>query len=517
MSITASPATSAAVDQAAFGDDALDAVESWLATTDHRRLGRIHLGVALLAGALGAVLLAVVGQRLDAAARGVLGTGSWLGESTAAGFSFSRIFNAAQTGLVVVVGMPMFLALASIVVPRQIGATRLAFPRLHAFVVWSYVMGVSLFATSFLVRTGPPTVDIFGSTGTLVTGVQANKATDLFIASLALIAISTLLGFINIFTTVLTHRAAGLSLDLVRPFTWASFVTAAVSIITIPAHLSGLLLLYIDQHFGGTFGSTEGSELVWSHLVRFTTRPDMYLLLVPVLGIVGEIIVSRTGRPLLGGPFAAYLVGTAAALSLFAWLGGGTAGDSFLQPTNRWFTSLIVIPVALLVLVWLGSLAGGFKPDVSLLGAVGVPLLLVLAAVNVLIAAARGLDGLSQGPIWTISQIFVLAIGLPVVAGVIGIGELAPIALGRSLPKQVAGLAGLAALGGAVLGTVGLAALANRESPTSSAPALSALVLLGGLLLAAALALTLLGLLGAERLPGSTDASHLVPFGSENF
>jgi cytochrome c oxidase subunit I len=516
MSITASPATSAAVDQAAFGDDALDAVESWVATTDHQRLGRIHLGATLLAGTVGAVLMAFVGQRLDAALRGALGTGSWLGESDAAGFSFSRIFNAAQTGLVVVVAVPMFLALASIVVPRQIGASRLAFPRLHSFVVWSYLMGAALYITSFLLVTGPPTVNIFGSSANLITGKQANKATDLFIGALALITISTLLGFINIFTTVLTHRRAGLSLNLVRPFTWASFVTAAVSIITIPAHLSGLLLLFIDQHFGGTFGSTEGSELVWSHLIRFTSRPDMYLLLIPVLGLVGEIIVSRTGRSLLGGPAASYLVGGAGALSLFAWLGGGTAVDTFLQPTNRWFTSLVVIPVALLVLVWLGSLAGGFKPDVSLLGALGVPLLLVLAAVNVLVAAARGLDGLSQGPVWTIGQVFLLAIALPVVAGVFGIAELAPLALGRSLPKPIAGLAGLSALGGAVLGSVGIAILANRDNATSSAPAISVLVLLGGLGLAAGLALTLLGLLGASRSSGSNDASHLVPFTEEN-
>jgi cytochrome c oxidase subunit I len=516
MSITASPATSAAVDQAAFGDDALDVVESWVATTDHRRLGRIHLGATLLAGTVGAVLMAFVGQRLDAALRGALGSGSWLGESGAAGFSFGRIFNAAQTGLVVVVAVPMFLALASIVVPRQIGATRLAFPRMHSFVVWSYLMGAALYITSFLLVTGPPSVNIFDTASNLITGKQANKATDVFLGALALITISTFLGFINIFTTVLTHRRAGLSLQLVRPFTWASFVTAAVSIITIPAHLAGLLILYIDQHFGGTFGSTEGSEFVWSHLVRFTTRPDMYLLVIPALGLVGEIVVSRTGRPLLGGSVPSYLVGIAGAFSLFAWLGGGTAVDTFMQPTNRWFTSLIVLPIALLILVWLGSLAGGFKPDVSLLGALGVPLLLVLAAVNVLIAAARGLDGLTQGAPWLIGQTFLLAIALPVVAGVFGIAELAPLALGRSLPKPLAGLAGLSALGGGVLGAVGFAALANRDNATSSAPGLSALVLVGGLGLAAGLGLTLLGLLGASRLPGSDDAAHLVPFIEEN-
>ena len=522
MSITVSPATSAAVDQAVFpgdsfaasADDSFVGVESWLATTDHHRLGRIHLATTLLLGTVSAVLFGFIAHRIDRAARGVLGTGVWLGGDPAKAFSFGRILPAAQMGLLVVVVAPMFVALASIVIPRQIGASRLAFPRMHAFVVWSYLMGAALFVVSFLVADGPPVVNVLDDTRFLANGAQANKATDMLIAALGLIAVSTLLGAVNIFTSVLTHRRAGLSLDLVRPFTWASFVTSAMAILTTPVYLVGLLLLYVDQHFGGTFASTAGSEVVWSHMIRLSTRPDMYLLLIPVLGLVGEIIVSRTGKALLGGPVAAYLVGLAGAFSLFAWMGGATAGNSFIQPTSRWTTSLIVIPVALLVLVWLGSLAGGLKPDVSLLGAVGVPLLLVLAAVNVLVAGARGLSA-DQGVFWNIGQIVLLGVGVPVLAGVAGLAELSPVAFGRTIPKPLAGLATLAALGGAALTVLGFAGLANRNDLTKAAPALSAVVLLGALLLAGALALTLLGLLGASRSGGSTNAAHLLPFSEE--
>lgn len=515
MSITVSPATTAAVEQTAFADDALGAVESWLATTDHRRLGRVHLAATLLVGAVSAALFGLVAQRVDAAVRGALGTGSWLGEDALKAFSFDRIFKASQMGLIVLVVAPMFIALASIVVPRQIGANRLAFPRLYSFVVWSYLMGAGLFVASFCVADGPPAINILdSSTGNLVTGQQANKATDLLLASLMLVAVSTLLGAINLFTTVLTHRRAGLSLDLVRPFTWATFVTSALTVLTTPVYLAGLFLLYIDQHFGGTFGTTEGSDVVWSHMIRFTTRPEMFLVVIPVLGIAGEIIVSRTGRALVGGPVAAYLVAVAGACSLFAWLGGSTAANTFVQPTSRWFTSLIVIPVGLLALVWLGSLAGGLKPDVALLGAVGVPLLLVLGAVNVLIAGTRGLDA-NQGTFWQIGQVALLAIGIPVLAGVGGIAELSPIAFGRSLAKPVAGLAILAALGGAALTIVGFAGLANRNDLAKSAPALSIIVLLGGLMLAGALALTLLGLLGSSRSNGSSADAHLLPFSEE--
>jgi cytochrome c oxidase subunit I len=514
MSLTVSPATTAAVEQAAFADDHVSAAESWLTTTDHHRLGRLHLGVAMLLGAAGALLFGFYAQRADAAIRGVLGTGSWLGEDAAAGFSFARISGAAQMGLMVVVAGPMLLALASIVVPRQIGSNRLAFPRLYSFVVWSYLIGAGLFVASFAIVDGPPSIDITGSIGGVLNGRPANRATDLLIASLALIAISTLLGAINLFTTVLTHRRAGLSLDQVRPFAWSSFVFSAVSIISTPVYLVGLLLLYIDQHFGGTFSASEGSDVVWSHMIGFATRPEIYLLMIPVLGLVGEIIVSRTGRSLLGGPTSAYLVAVAGLFSLFAWLGGNSAANSFIQPTSRIHTSLIVIPIGLLALLWLGSLAGGLKPDVSLLGVLGVLALLVLGAVNVLIAAVRGLDA-TQGSVWTIGQVFLLAVAVPVLAVVTGLAELGPIALGRSMPKPLAGLAGLAALGGGALSVLGFAGLANRNDPNEASPALSIIVLLGSFLIAGALALALLGLLGASRSKGSTDAGHLLPYTEE--
>jgi cytochrome c oxidase subunit I len=511
MSVTVSPATTAAVEQAAFGD--VSVAESWLTTTDHRRLGRLHLGAALALGAVGAVLFAFVAQRVDAAVRGTLGTRAWLGESPDAGFSFGRILSASQMGLLLVVVGPMFLALASIVIPQQIGSTRLAFPRLHAFVVWSYLVGAALFVASFVIIDGAPSVNLLDSSpANLITGKAVNRATDLLLASLAVVALSTLLGAINIFTTVLTHRRAGLSLEQVRPFTWASFVTASLSILTLPVYVAGLLLLYIDQHFGGTFGGTEGSNVVWSHMLGLTTRPDFYLLLIPAVGLVGEVVVSRTRKPLLGGPVAAYLVALAGALTLLAWLGGSTAADSFIQPTSRWFTSLIVIPLGLLALVWLGSLAGGLKPDVSLV-ILGVPLLLVLGAVNVLIAGARGFDA-SQGAFWNVGQIVLLGVGIPVLAGVAGIAELGPIFGGRFVPKPIAGLAGLSALGGAAAIVVGFAAMANRNDTTKSAPALSIVVAIGGLLLAGAFALTLLGLL-APGQNESTDVSHLQPNSSE--
>ena len=116
---------------------------------------------------------------------------------------------------------------------------------------------------------------------------------------------------------------------------------------------------------------------------------------------------------------------------------------------------------------------------------------------------------------WTIGQVVLLAVAIPVLAGVAGISELSALALGRSIARPVAGLATLAALGGGVLTIVGFAALANRNDQSSSAPALSALMMLGGLLLAGALGITLLGLLSASRTKGSTNAAHLLPFSEE--
>ena len=496
MTLTASPTTASVVDEAVFADLAATTTDTWFTTTDHRRVGQLLMSAVLGVAVVGAALSGLLGQKVDAAIGGRLSDGSWLGSDSLRALSFNRLFMAHGMGLVFLVVSPLFLGLATIAVPAQIGSARMAFPRLQAFVLWGYLMGTALFVASFVVGDGPPAFDAFLA-NPLSGATKANRATDMLIGSLMVLTIVTLAGAVNIVTTVLTQRRAGLTMDQVRPFTWAAFVTSGITLISTPVFLAGLFLVYIDQHFGGGLFNGAGGPRIWAHAVWLFGRPDAYLLLLPALGIASDIVANRAGKALVGGPAAKHLLTAFGVLSLAAWTGGGELANAVIQPTSRWQTGLVALPAALLVLVWLGTLAKGVKPDVTLLFVAGFVIVAGLCAVNVVVAAIRGLTDPNAQLAWQVGQTRTLLIGAPLIALLGGVIEFSPIASGRKLLQGLSGLAGLAVLGGVVLWGVAISGLGYQSAFDSANDFLSIVALVGGLLLAGGVALMILNLLAS--------------------
>ena len=496
MTLTASPTTTAAVDQAVFDDLAATTADTWFTTTDHRRVGSLLMGAVLGVTVVGAALSGLLGQKIDAAIGGRLSGATWLGSDSTGALSFNRLFSAYGMGMVYLVITPLFLALATIAVPAQIGSARMAFPRLQAFVLWGYLMGAALYVTSFVIGDGPPVFDVFLK-DPLSGATKANRATDMLLGSLMLLAVVTIAGAVNIVTTVLTQRRAGLPMEAVRPFTWSAFITSGVTLITTPVFLAGLFLVYIDQHFGGGLFNGAGGPRIWVHTVWLFGRPDAYLLLLPALGIASEIVSARAGKALVGGPAGKHLLTAFGVLSLAAWTGGSELADAVIQPTSRWQTGLIALPAALLVLVWLGTLAQGVKPDITLLFVAGFVVVAGLCAVNVIVAAIRGLTDPSAQIAWQVGQTRALLVGAPLIALLGGVVEFSPIAFGRKLMQGLSGLAGLAVLGGVVLLGAAISGLGYQRAFDSANDFLSLVALIGGLLVAAGVGLLILNLLAS--------------------
>jgi cytochrome c oxidase subunit 1 len=514
MTLTASPTTTAAVDQVVFDDLTATTADTWFTTTDHRRVGSLLLGAVLAVALVGSALSGLLGQKIDAAVGGRLSSSTWMGADQDGGLSFYRLFTAHGMGMIFLVITPLFLALATIAVPAQIGSARMAFPRLQAFVLWGYLAGAALYVASFLIVDGPPAVDVL--LGNPVSGAAvANRATDMLLGSLMLLAVVILAASVNVVTTVLTHRRAGLTLEQVRPFTWSAFVTCAITLLTTPVFLAGLFLVAIDQHFGGGLFNGAGGPRIWVHSVWLFSRPDAYLLLLPALGIASDIVSARAGRPLIGGRASKHLLTAFGVLSLAAWTSGGELANAVVQPTSRWQTGLVAIPAALLVLVWLGTMAKGVRPDVSLLFVAGFVIVAGLCAVNVVVAGIRGISDPSAQAAWGVGQTRTLLIGAPLIALLGGIVELSPIAYGRKLLQGLSGLAALAVIGGVVLSGVAVVGLGYQSSFDAANDLLSIVALVGGLLVAAGIALLVLDLLastfgGRGALVG-TDSSEAAP------
>lgn len=493
MTLTAPSSTSSAVDSAVFGNDV--AAADWISTADHRRVGQLHLGFVLAMAAAAAVVGFVVHGSL-----GDLFTLSASGRS-----SLDALFAAHENAWSVLVGLPLWIAIGSLVVPGQIGAGRMAFPRLQSLSLWGWVFGAATFVSASLVENGPSTFTVTSSAAATASG-PANKATDLLLASLILVTLATLAGALNLVATVVTERRPGLTFGALRPLTWSIFVTSALLLITLPAFIAGLFLVYLDQHFGGTLFTAEGSQHVWVHLVWMWGRPEAFLIGIPAAGVVADVIVARTGRPLLGGSVANWLILAAAALSLGVWTGGDAIASAVVVPTSRIVTGLVLIPLGLLLLVVIGSVRGGLRPNVSLLFALGVILALATGAVLVAVAGAKDVVGGNSAFFgFGLTNLVVFGVGIIGAAG--ALVEHAPDIYGRPLIPAGAGLAGLALIAGVLLSGVGPAVAAFSDS-TDTLQNMNVVAAAGKALVAAGAVLLIVSIVGsALRRPSASEGA----------
>jgi len=475
---------------------------SILTTADHRRLGRLYIGFALLFLLAGGIVGGLL--QVELAGSGVQVTGN----------AFARLFSFHATVTPLLFLAPLWVGVATAVVPGQIGARDLAFPRLQAFALWSYVVGGGVVVAAYIVGS-PRGAGLTLSVPVRVAGASST-ATDLWIAGLAVVSIAALVAAVNLLATIVTLRADGMPFSSLPLFSWATFATAAVLVVAIPTFLGGLLLLYLDQHFGGSFFAvgTRGTQQVWQHLLWLFGRPEVYLLTLPGLAVASEIVETQTGRPLVNRNVAMGALGGFAILSLGAWAAGASASTAVVLPTYSALTALVAAPAGVLVLLWLGTLREGRpKPNVTLFYVVAWLLLVLFGVANTIIAAAAKVNA---GTAWSTGHLHVVVLGAPVLLGFAAVHHYAPRIWGRALHQGMGGLEVLLLLGGFLV--MGLADyllgydgapwhVADLINPKSSWLALeklgtagAALVLLGTLVFVANVARTVAGGRGAEEV-----------------
>lgn len=414
---------------------------NWLTTGDHKRLGRLYL--------LGGLLSVVVGALLGAYFLSPAGAETphlWTA-------SASRTASAAVTAILVI-GLPAaWLGLMTYVVPLQIGATRIGLPRLQSLSVWTFFAGGLVAALGYTIDR--PAQISLGSAlpGAAAEGVPANTATELLIVGLVLIGLATFLGAIGVATTILNHRADAMTLAKMPVFAWTSLATALVLVVSTPVFLGGLALLWVDQHYGGTFfAGGAGALRVWQHHLWVFGRPEVFLVAVPALGVLSDAVATAAGRPLVGFSVARGAVTFAVFWSLVAWATPFSALSSAVVPTPTLGTALIALPAAVIALSWLGSVGLG-KPAAlaGVLYAAGLVVVLALAAGMTVLAAIGGVESSLAAEAFSNAQISVLIVGAGLLGLTGGIAHWSPKIGGKVAPLGLAALQVLLLVGGALL------------------------------------------------------------------
>ena len=338
------------------GDTASRPVPGTLLTTgDHKRLGLLFLygGVAsLLAASIsGLIFFAING-----------GPAVWTGNQ-------SRL-SSVTTSAALIIGIPaLWIGLATYVMPLQIGATRLALPRMHNLALWVYGAGGALTTVGYLADDRPINSLASSIPARAFRGNPAADVTQLIVVGLLLIGVAIFLCAVSLLTTVLNRRAEGLRLTYLPLFSWSTLATSTVLVLATPVFIAGLALLYFDLHYGGTlFGRGVAAERIWEHSLWVIGHPFGLLFAAAAVGIFGDIVSTHTGRPLVGFPAARVAAIAAPLLTLFLWAGDVSVLRSPFGPVATLGGIVVGAPLALGLLTWAGTLKQGkirFHPSLA--------------------------------------------------------------------------------------------------------------------------------------------------------
>ncbi|MEY2472932.1 MAG: cytochrome c oxidase subunit [Actinomycetota bacterium] len=405
-----------------------------LNTADHKRIGQVQIVVSLLA-------LAVAGSAAIAV-RAMASSG------TVDHFDALSSLDHALAG--VFVALPLWFGIATVITPLQIGSNRLAFPKLSVAALWTLIGGMVLVIAGYTrTPSNPAGRSVFSPVplpGSLAKFADT-KGSDLMVLGMLLGAVATVLMAVSLVTTIASRRTHGLTIGRLPYFSWSVLVGGIGVALATPVFIGGLSLVWIDQHFGGSFFTSQAANVFWTHAVWLGGRPEALLAAVFVLGAGSDIIATATGRPNELDQVTRAALAAFATFAFVPWTLTGDQAGGVMAPFSNVVTILPVLAAGVVVLSWLGQLRHGVKVIPSI-----VPLVLTLA----LGAVAVGdfivrLTADNRGGTWTEASLVLFALAIPVAGAVAALVHWAPKLVGGTIAAPVASLASLATFGGFTL------------------------------------------------------------------
>ncbi|MFQ5689700.1 MAG: cytochrome c oxidase subunit I [Gemmatimonadota bacterium] len=326
-------------------------VWSWVTTVDHKRIAILYFltgFVFFLVAGLEAELIRIQLARPD--------------NTAVSPELYNQLFTMHGLTMVFLAGMPLVVAFFNFLVPLQIGARDVAFPRLNAFSYWMFLFGGLFLYSSFLFG-GAPDVGWFAYSPLTSTQYSPGHGVDFYILGLQLAGIGTIAGAVNFFVTILNLRAPGMRLMRMPLFTWMTFVTSGLILLAFPPFTIGLVLLMFDRLFGAHFfdAAAGADPLLWQHLFWVFGHPEVYILVLPAFGIFSEVIPTFSRKPLFGYPVVVFSGILIAFLGFGVWVhhmfsvGLGPIVNSVFGGA----TMLIAIPTGVKIFNWIATMWGG--------------------------------------------------------------------------------------------------------------------------------------------------------------
>ena len=358
-------------------------VVEWLTTVDHKKIGILYILNSFFFFFAAGILALLV--RSELAVPGL----QFLDEGT-----YNQAFTMHGTVMVFLFIVPVLSGFANYIVPLQIGAPDMAFPRINALSFWFLPLGGILLFAGYL----------FGGAAaegwTLYTPLSgptysSGVGTDLWLIGLLLVGTASILGSVNFIATIFKMRAPGMTLFRMPILVWTVLVTATLIMLATPVLAAGMIALFIDRNYGGAFfdPNTGGNPVLWQHLFWFFGHPEVYIVILPAMGVVSEILPVFTRRPLFG--YRAFVFATIAIglLSFSVWAHHMfTTGQVFL-PFFSFMTALIAVPTGVKMFNWMATLwRGSITFATPMLFALGFLSMFLIGGISGVMLSAPPLD-----------------------------------------------------------------------------------------------------------------------------
>jgi cytochrome c oxidase subunit I len=382
---------------------------AWLSTVDHKRIGVLYMLTGLFFFVVGGVEALFIRLQL------AVPNNHFLHPDT-----FNQLFTMHGTTMIFLVAMPALFGFVNYILPLQIGARDMAFPRLNAFGFWCQPMGGILLHFSILAG-GAPAVGWFSYAPLSETPYSSSPGVDYWAIALFVLGLGTISFAVNTIATVISCRGPGMTMRRLPLFTWMNFVNSFLILIALPVLNAGLAMILIDRQLDGHFflPFRGGSAVLWQHIFWAFGHPEVYIVVLPAFGMISEMIPVFSRKPIFGYEFVAASTVAIVVLSSLVWghhmftVGMGRAMDLFFIITSM----LIAIPTGVKVLNWSATLVGGrIRFDVPMLFCIAFLIQFLCAGITGISHASAALDWQTKNSYYLVAHFHFVFVGAIVFA-----------------------------------------------------------------------------------------------------
>ena len=400
----------------------------WITSTDHKTIGYMYLittfGWFLIGGLLALFLRAELSRP---------------GMQFLSNEQYNQIFTMHGTIMLLMFATPLFVGFANVIMPLQIGAADVAFPRLNMLSFWLFTFGSITAVAGFLTPGGAASFGWTAYAPLANSTYSPGIGGDLWVIGLAVSGLGTILGGVNFITTIFTMRAPGMTMFRMSIFSWNVLLTSILVLLAFPPLAAALLALESDRLFGShIFDPANGGAMLWQHLFWFFGHPEVYILALPFFGIATEILPVFSRKPIFGykGLIAATIA--ISALSVAVWAHHMFASGQVLLPFFSFMTFLIGIPTGVKFFNWIGTMWRGHVTfETPMLWVMGFLVTFLFGGITGIILASPPLDFAVSASYFVVAHFHYVLFGTVVFAMFAGFYFWWPKMTGRMLNERL--------------------------------------------------------------------------------